>query len=287
MQGNLLTPPNTSADVNNERYVALDGLRAYAAVCIVLMHVYFNLGVMPKDNFIGGSLMPFFSDFTLLFMMISGFSLCCGYYDRIKNGSITPDKFYKKRYARILPYFAMLCLLDLAISPSLKSLYETYANFTLCFNLLPQMDIEVIGVGWFLGVVFLFYLLFPFFVFMIGSRRKAWNSMAVALGLMLVATLYAQEIGEYAVPTRKNMVFCMPLFLSGGIVYLYRKHIVGIVGRHRWLSLAVGFSITITYFTFPLKGYVHYLANCVCFYAGCCTQLVHMMLFSTIKRCVI
>jgi peptidoglycan/LPS O-acetylase OafA/YrhL len=32
--------------------------------------------------------------FVLLFMIISAFSMCCGYYDRIKNNLISPKAFY-------------------------------------------------------------------------------------------------------------------------------------------------------------------------------------------------
>lgn len=35
-----------------------------------------------------------------LIMIISAFSMCCGYYERIKSGAITPAKFYAKRYHR-------------------------------------------------------------------------------------------------------------------------------------------------------------------------------------------
>ena len=141
------------------------------------MHVLSNITLKPSENYLTLKLIPFFTDFTLLFMIVSGFSLCCGYYERFKKGTITPNSFYKKRYARILPYFACLCLLDLVMNPSRGAFFETFANLTLCFNLLPNPHITVIGVGWFLGVVFVFYLLFPFFVFMTDNKRRAWLSM--------------------------------------------------------------------------------------------------------------
>ena len=83
------------------------------------MHVLSNIGVKPSDNYLTETLIPWFTDFTLMFMVVSGFSLCCGYYDRVKTGEITPNAFYKKRYMRILPFFACLCLLDLVMSPSM------------------------------------------------------------------------------------------------------------------------------------------------------------------------
>lgn len=83
-----------------KKYSSLDGLHAYAAVGIVLMHVQANLMIKPSDNILTGNVIPWFTNFTLLFMIISAFSMCCGYYERIKSGAITPAKFYAKRYHR-------------------------------------------------------------------------------------------------------------------------------------------------------------------------------------------
>ena len=91
-------------------------------------------------------------------MMISAFSLCCGYYKKFKENNIELEKFYKRRYQRIWPYFAILCTLDLIVSHNLKSLYEWFADLTLAYGLLPNANLEVIGVGWFLGVIFVFYM---------------------------------------------------------------------------------------------------------------------------------
>lgn len=62
-------------------------------------------------------------------------------------------------------------------------------NCTLVFNLLPDPDIKVIGVGWFLGLIFLFYMLFPFFVFLIDNKRRAW----AVFGISLVVNFLCQE----------------------------------------------------------------------------------------------
>lgn len=149
----LITLPREQINVKKERYGALDGLRAYAALGILLMHVQANMVVKPSAGYVTERLIPFFTDFTLLFMVVSGFSLCCGYYTRIKEGMITPNAFYRKRYLRILPFFALLCIIDLMIEPDLGSLCEVFSNMTLCFGLLPpDTEIHVIGVGWFLGV---------------------------------------------------------------------------------------------------------------------------------------
>ena len=84
-----------------EHYSSLDGIRAYAAIGIVLMHILANISVKPSENYCTQILIPFFTDFTLLFMLVSAFSMCCGYYQRIKEGSISPNSFYKKRYMNV------------------------------------------------------------------------------------------------------------------------------------------------------------------------------------------
>ena len=52
MSNNILI--HTSANVR-ENYSSLDGLRAYAAVGIVLMHAQANLMIKPSDNILTGN----------------------------------------------------------------------------------------------------------------------------------------------------------------------------------------------------------------------------------------
>lgn len=55
----LTAPPESKNKVNAERYASLDGLRAYAALGIVLMHVLSNISVKPSANYLTGELIPF------------------------------------------------------------------------------------------------------------------------------------------------------------------------------------------------------------------------------------
>lgn len=261
-----------------ERYTSLDGIRAYAAIGIVLMHVLANISVKPSENYLTQILIPFFTDFTLLFMAVSAFSMCCGYYLRIKDGDISPNSFYKKRYMRILPYFALLCLLDFLVEPGLETFYQVYANITLCFGLLPEHNITVIGVGWFLGIVFLFYLLFPFFVFMLDNKRRAWLSHLIVLGFVLIIMNSKFVTGEFS---RNNIIFCTPYFLSGGLIYLYRSSIVKSFERYHYLWLLFVIIITVCYFVFKSSfSCFGYFAELILFslwlvYAvGCHTKLL-------------
>jgi peptidoglycan/LPS O-acetylase OafA/YrhL len=238
-----------------ERYEAINGLRAFSAIGIVLMHVLAN-GGYTTSGFIFDKLIPSFTQFVYLFMVISGFSLCCGYYFKITNKQITMEQFYSKRYAKIWPFFALLCLLDIVISPSMNSFYEVFANLTLCFGLLPNSQITVIGVGWFIGVVFVFYLLFPFFCVLLSNKRRAWLSFFVALTLKLLCAVYffdAEHVPENFI-MRHNFIFCAVFFCAGGLIFLYREWLIKLIKRYRSVVLVVCIISSVGVYAFALSG---------------------------------
>lgn len=212
-------------------------------ILIVIMHVKAFLPYS-KAGVIGT-----FSYLVALFMMVSAFSMCCGYYDRIKNGSIQPTKFYGRRYMRILPYFAFLCLLDLAIHPSITSLYEFFANTTLCFGLLPNPNMDMMGLGWFVGLIFIFYLLFPFFVFMIDNKCRSWFSFAITIIFSILAVAYFYKPPFIEATTHiHNIIYYMPYFVVGGMIYLYRGQVISFGVSHKGWITFLTILITIGYY---------------------------------------
>jgi len=174
-----------------------------------MMHVKAN-GNYDLPGFIGTQIIPSFTDFVFLFMVVSAFGLCCGYFEQFSSGSINLESFYKKRFLKILPFFALLSLIDVLLSPSKEAVIELFANVTLLFGLLPNADITVIGVGWFLGVIFVFYLLFPFFTVLLKTKRRAWISFVITVLYNIVCQLYffnSDHVVESFGP-RKNIVYC-------------------------------------------------------------------------------
>ena len=167
-------------DTKVDRYEGIDGLKAYAIIGIALMHILTN-GEYRMGGFVFERMIPSFTNLVFLFMMVSGFGMCCGYYQKFKDQKTGVVDFYKKRYRKIWPYFALLCVLDFVMSPSKSALYEVFANLTLCQGLLPNMNISVIGVSWTLAVIFVFYLLFPFFCFLLENKKRAWLAFICAV----------------------------------------------------------------------------------------------------------
>lgn len=227
-------------EAKRKYYVAIDGLRAYAALGIALMHIKAN-GNYQIPGFISEGLIGSMGEFVFLFMIISGFSMCCGYYERIINNQITIGEFYSKRYKKIWPYFAVLCLLDFIIAPSLSALYETFADLTLCFGLLPNANISVIGVGWFLGVVFVFYLIFPFFCWILQNRRRAGCSFVIALVFNILCQIYFFNSDHMPAgfDYRSNFLYCSVYFFAGGLIFLYRERLSELCGKHRIIISAL------------------------------------------------
>lgn len=238
--------------MGQKRYDGLDGVRATAAVGIVMMHVLSN-GNYGLTGFLFTRVIPSMTDLVFLFMIVSGFSMCCGYYEKLTHKEITPAEFYSRRYRKILPFFSLLCLLDFALFPSLDSLIEVFANLTMCFGLLPNAQISVIGVGWFVGLVCVFYFLFPFFCYLLSDKRRACGAFVAAVLFSFLCTRYffnADRVVAGFSP-RTNIVFCAMFFLAGGLVYLWREPIARFAHRFWYLVLLSIVGGIIGYYSLP------------------------------------
>jgi len=251
------------AEIKRLRYDALDGLRAIACVGIVLMHVKCNMAIQPSKSFITESVIGFTHDFVLLFMMVSAFALSCGYNSKFQSGSIKMGDFYKKRYTRILPFFALLSLIDVVKTIAEEhfhwtdalqgELWEAFTNLSLLFALIPGNDITVVGVGWFLGVIFLFYLCYPFFTVLISSKKSAWIAFALSIGLYFALKCYFYPVKGSPLGNNAFM-YCAPFFLSGGIIYLYRNELVSVSACSvsvKCIRLLLTIGYTVWFFVFP------------------------------------
>lgn len=204
-----------------ERYGTIDGLRMIACIGIMMMHIQANNNYEITGYFYN-TVIPSFTNFVFLFMTVSAFGMCCGYYEKVMNQTISLSDFYAKRFKKILPFFGFLVFIDVALSLSRAALYEAFADLTLLFGFLPNAgNISVIGVGWFLGLVFVFYLCFPFFCVLLANKKRAWISFAVSL-------LYNFVCAEYFEVGRSNILYSACFFLAGGLIYLYRKKLTKI-----------------------------------------------------------
>lgn len=222
------------------RYPAIDGLRCFSAIGIVMMHVRSN-SYYQIDGFLFDWMIPSFTNLVYLFMIISSFCTCCGYYEKCLKNEMSLEKFYINRIKKIWPFFAFMSFLELGISPTFGHLCETFANLTMFFGFVDK-EISVIGVGWFLGTTFIFYLIFPFFCYLISSKKRAWFSLGIALVLNLISHFYF-KLG------RSNFAYCAVYYLTGGILFLYKDRLSEFSRRYKKLTILLcTLSVGVYYF---------------------------------------
>ena len=202
--------------MEKKHYYGIDWLRAMACIGIVLLHIEANNSYL-LFGFIPEIMIPSFTNFVYLFMTISAFGMCVGYYEKVRCGKVNWVDFYKKRYMKVLPFFAVVVLVDIVFNHDLTSIVEAIPNLTLTRGFFPN-DIGQIGVAWFLGLVFVFYAIFPLFCAMLNTKKSGWIFFIVSLLLNFVVKNF------YGVG-RTNIIYSLPFFIAGGLIYLYRDKV--------------------------------------------------------------
>lgn len=118
--------------MEKKHYYGIDLLRVMACIGIVMMHMISKANNnYALSGFIAKKMIPSFTDFTFLFMAISVFGMCDGYYEKVKSGKVNWVDFYKKRYMKVLPFFAVVVLMDIVFNHDLTSIIEAVPNLTL------------------------------------------------------------------------------------------------------------------------------------------------------------
>jgi len=183
-------------------------------------------------------------------MIISAFGMCCGYYEKIKNNKISPKEFYSKRIKRILPFFIVVTLIEIIFNHNLQSLGNGLFNITLTRGLIPEYQNDVIGVGWFIGTIFLFYMIFPYYVYLLDNKVKSWIVLMISLLLNAVCIKYT-SIGS------SNLLYSFPYFVSGGVIFMYKEEIARFIQNKKILSLITIIVLTILFFALPNNKYLN------------------------------
>lgn len=247
-------------------YNNLNFLRAFACICIIIMHIKANTKFR-ISGYLFNTIVPSLTWLVYLFMMLSGFSMCCGYYDKIKNGNININDFYKKRFQKILPFYSLLVIFSVVEEGQFSSILEGFANLTMSFGLMPNNNPSVIGVGWTLQLIFLFYMLFPYFVFLIYNKRRAWLSLLASLMINYACGIYFFS-SKFVINTftpRHAFIYTVPFFIVGGLIYLYRDNIKSVISKHAILAVILTVLITISWYCTPnsILGFSLFDIKCI------------------------
>lgn len=235
----------------NKHYGTIDGLRTIAAFGIVIMHIRANTNYI-ISGYLYNKVIPSFTNFVFLFMVISAFGMYSGYYEKFLNNKIVLSDFYKKRFKKVLPFFSILVILDVLLFPSVESFYEGFCDLTLMFGFLPKF-LSVIGVGWFLGLIFIFYISFPFFVFLLENKKRAW----IVFALSLIYNYISYNFFDLG---RSNILYSACFFIAGGLIYLYRQKILN-YNKNLISFITVG--VVVAYYIFDENVYMCLSVACM------------------------
>ena len=109
--------------------------------------------------------------------------------------------------------------------------------------------------SWTLAVIFVFYMLFPFFCFLIGNKKRAWCVAVAALAFNWLCGIYFFD-GNHIVDafqrwiyTRDRILSTMRFtFIAGGLIFLYRKELAEFASKYKVIAGVVLLIATVAYF---------------------------------------
>lgn len=148
------------------RYQNLDGLRAYAALAVLVGHAY-AMGpnrVPLASATLHGSLLASTTAGVWLFFALSGFVISRPYIRALVEGEPLPRwrRYATRRVTRIYPlYWAALTVAILTLGTSGGRWWELGFQFGLLHNLVPGRQGAIIFAAWTLTIELLFYVFVP------------------------------------------------------------------------------------------------------------------------------
>ena len=176
---------------------ALDGVRAIAALSIVIFHtlLYLKIEYLPASQ-ATGSVWYYLSMGVQLFFVLSGFLLFRPYARAILSGVALPSwaRFYQRRALRILPvYWAALAVMFATqwTTANQPLWLNALAHITLTHDSFPRFNRSLDGPFWTLAVEVQFYLLLPVIAagmaWVMRGSRSAARLIGALLGVIALA----------------------------------------------------------------------------------------------------
>lgn len=142
---------------------ALEGMRACAAVAVLLTHAAFQTGQVGYS--VMGRVWGRFDMAVAVFFALSGFLLWRGHARAAWTDDASPDtgRYYRSRLVRIMPAYLVVAVVALALLPrsDAPSASTWLANLSLTQVFVPYSLTDGLTQMWSLSVELLFYLVMP------------------------------------------------------------------------------------------------------------------------------
>lgn len=182
-----------------KRFPALDGVRAIAAVLVVVFH-YGGPNLLRANGWIG----------VHLFFVLSGFLITTlALREEDRNGRASLVNFYIRRAFRILPVYYVIVAMIVAFVYLRGGFHTSGITKALPWNLTFMGEFHqmtLFGQAWTLGVEQKFYVLWPLLAFAIAGLGFA-KRLGLALGLVTVMIVFVSLI-PYASAFASIIVGC-------------------------------------------------------------------------------
>lgn len=88
-----------------------------------------------------------------------------------------------------------------------------------------------------MAVIFVFYMLFPFFCFLIGNKKRVWGVVVATLVFNWLCGVYffdGKNIVDFS--PRTNIVYDAIYFIIGGLIFLYRKELAEFALKYKIIA---------------------------------------------------
>jgi len=178
-------------------FACFDGLRAIAAVSVLLLHTAWVSGFTTRSSL--GAYTSRLEIGVSVFFLISGFLLYRPFAVSHLSGRTSPNvrKFWERRILRIVPaYWLALTVLtyiigSVSLGPGWQGIASHYLFLQIYF---PSQVFNGITQAWSLCTEVSFYFFLPFYAAVVGYRRTS-HTRQLARELIGVVALYAISFG--------------------------------------------------------------------------------------------
>lgn len=230
-----------------DRLAGIHGLRAIAALTVVVFHVHGIHKLEMPDSF--SLIKTHFGLGVQLFFVLSAFSLFFSTQSRVGKNQWVQDYFIR-RFFRIAPLFYLMISVwywvsNVDFNQKIPA-YDVLLNFLFLFNLVPEKQDSIVWAGWTIGVEMLFYAILPVLLVYIRNIRGALVLLAVGVTVTTAARMaydssaqtLIQAYGHHSFLSQFG-VFCAGIFSY----FIYcRRHVYAWLRDHPIFYSSLSFS---------------------------------------------
>lgn len=237
------------------RVVEFDILRAVAIIAIVVSHLPFFL---PTQGY-GPGFARLSSCGVALFFFISGYVLHLNHPSFPQRNSLAD--FYKKRVLRLFPLYWLALLIMFVITASVTLRIALVTVLGLQGFLSPRFGADLMGYFWFVGVIVVYYTIYPLITALASDTLKLpapMDANVFKFALMLIVPLLILLAARGALFLIADNVFAFYLIFVLGVA-VSKYNILGRYGlltnnRTRLLKYVAvaAVSMTALLFVYPL-----------------------------------